>query len=121
MLRDRGLEKFATVVDAPLKDYRIGGTEYRWYDIPDGEIDEPIDVLLVDGPPGTTGPMARYPAVPVLLDRLSTLATVLVDDANRDDEVEMTSLWQSQFNLFRVDSTDDALLATLRFASEQNV
>ena len=42
-----------------------------------------------------TGPIARYPAVPVLLDRLSSTAAVVLDDMVRQDEQEVVRRWTS--------------------------
>lgn len=114
LLRDRSLEEYATVVDAPLKTYRIGGEDYRWYDIPEGTMNVPIDLLLVDGPPGPTGPRARFPALPLLIDDLSTTAKILVDDAGRPDEIEIAQKWQDQFRLYRSEHTVTGDLVVLR-------
>ena len=44
-----------------------------------------IDLLLVDGPPAYAvgHGLARYPALPVLRDRLAPGATVVLDDVER--------------------------------------
>jgi hypothetical protein len=42
-----------------------------------------VDLLFVDGPVGDTSPQARYPALPVLADRLTDDTLVLLDDSNR--------------------------------------
>lgn len=91
------LTKWATVVAAPLMSTELNGEQYLWYDLTNAPIPSSIDLLLIDGPPGTTGPMARYPAVPLLHDRLSEQSVVLLDDARRHDEQECVKLWQQQF------------------------
>ena len=53
----------------------------------------PAGLLVVDGPPGTVRPMARYPALPVLLNRLAADATVVMDDARRPDEQAIAERW----------------------------
>ena len=118
LLRDRGLEKYATVVDAPLREYKIGGETYQWYDVAEDLFNAPIELLLVDGPPGTTGPVARFPAVPLLLEHLTSSANVMVDDAGRPAERKIVDMWQEKYNLYRVDQTKDGELAILRFAAE---
>ena len=50
-------------------------------------------VLFVDDPPGPTGPQARYPAIPVLSDRLADGAIVVLDDASRADEATIVERW----------------------------
>jgi hypothetical protein len=52
-----------------------------------------VDVLVVDGPPGDTGLLARYPAVPVLRKAMSPTCVVLLDDANRADEQAIGKRW----------------------------
>ncbi|MET0772629.1 MAG: class I SAM-dependent methyltransferase [Candidatus Limnocylindrales bacterium] len=88
-----GLEDRATIVDAPLVDVRLGEGTWRWYDLSALPPTDPIGLLLVDGPPGDTGPLARYPALPMLLDRLAPDAAILIDDAARPDEREMVARW----------------------------
>ena len=53
-----------------------------------------VGLLLVDGPPKATGPRPRYPAVPLLADRLSATCTILVDDVARAEDREVTDAWQ---------------------------
>ncbi len=91
-----GLDDVATVYDAPLIEYELNGKPYNWYKLPERFSDLPqIDVLTIDGPPTTSNPdgMARYPAMPLLIDKLSKQAIVFVDDAKREDERKMVELW----------------------------
>jgi predicted O-methyltransferase YrrM len=103
MLEDRGLEAWATVVDAPLREIGLDGTAWRWYD-PEAVPATAIDLLLVDGPPGGTGPQARYPALPVLADRLSEHALVILDDTRRDDEHRIGERWAAEFDGWKLTS-----------------
>ena len=93
LLAVSGFQDRATIVDAPLVDVRMGEGTWRWYDLSALPATGPIELLLVDGPPGDTGPLARYPALPMLLDRLAPHAAILVDDAARPDEQEMVARW----------------------------
>jgi len=95
-LREQGLEDWATVIDAPLEAVELSGVEYAWYGL-NALPAQHIDLLVVDGPPASLGPMARYPAGPKLLSRLATNAVVLVDDADREDEQQIVRLWQEEF------------------------
>lgn len=55
-------------------------------------------LVVIDGPPGTTCPWARYPAIPIVLDACNGLAVAidfLLDDVIRFDEREMASAWES--------------------------
>lgn len=102
-LRLHGLEAFADVVDAPLVPQTVNGRSHSWYD-PGAlnGIDVPVDLLIVDGPPRKVQPLARYPALPLLIARLSADALVFVDDTNRSDKREMVRRWQTEFPGFRV-------------------
>ncbi len=94
-LARQGLAEVATVVDAPLVDVRIDAETWRWYAL-GADVPARIDALFVDGPPGTMGPLARYPALPLLRDRLTPGAIVFVDDGDRADEQEIVRRWQAQ-------------------------
>jgi membrane protein implicated in regulation of membrane protease activity len=96
LLETRGLSDWATVVDAPLVDVRLGDDTWSWYDLAGYPAGEPIEVLFVDGPPGDTGPLARYPALPMLRDRLASGASILVDDGARPDEQAMVARWRAE-------------------------
>jgi len=90
------VEKFVTVIHAPLVPLEFQGTQYRWYSIEDLP-DQRFDLVVVDGPPETTNPLARYPALPVLHGRLSDRFAMFLDDAGRTDEIEMLARWKAEF------------------------
>ena len=51
-------------------------------------------LVLVDGPPGTIGPNARYPALPLLMQHLGQhRIDLLLDDYARDPEKQIADLW----------------------------
>lgn len=87
-----GLQEFATVVHAPLTVYAFEGREHRWYDLANLTADR-IDLLVIDGPPAATCPMARYPAGPLLFSRLGEGAYVFLDDAAREEERAAVDFW----------------------------
>lgn len=98
LLAHHGLTDWATVLDAPLLTH---STQTPWYDesaIPADLL--AIDMLIVDGPPAATAPLARYPALPQLYPRMSPHCTVMLDDADRSDEVEILKRWKQQFPQF---------------------
>lgn len=82
---------------APLTDHVLDGSTYRWYDLAGLDLPNSIDLLLVDGPPEQTNALARYPALPLLWNRLSDGALILMDDADRDDEQEIIRRWIRDF------------------------
>jgi predicted O-methyltransferase YrrM len=93
LLGTHGLAGVAEVRDAPLCTLTLDGDGYQWYDVAAIEDVADIDLLLVDGPPGAVGHDARYPALRVLERRLSPVATVVLDDADRPDEQHAIERW----------------------------
>ena len=102
-LQRHGLQDFATVLHAPLRGQSVDGQNWQWYDasvLPTGQ----IDLLVIDGPPMTTQPLARYPAVPVLAGQMADGATVMLDDAARPDEREIVRRWITDHGMSAADT-----------------
>ena len=78
---------------APLELVQLQGTDYNWYAVEALEGLSELDMVLVDGPPAATGEMARYPALPLIIDRLAPNATIILDDAHRKDEANIVASW----------------------------
>lgn len=95
-LRRNHLEDWAEVRYAPLAPVTIGEATYDWYDVACFEDLRSIDLLFVDGPPWRTGENARYPAVPVLGERLAEGAMVVLDDVGRDQERVIARRWTTE-------------------------
>ncbi len=90
------LARHARVIDAALTRYTLDAGEYAWYaldDLPDND----IDMLVIDGPPDFLQRNARYPALPLLFDKLAEHGVVFLDDAGRGDEREIVAMWQARF------------------------
>jgi predicted O-methyltransferase YrrM len=106
LLQQAGLADRVTLVHAPLVALTLGERRFQWYDraafAP--HLTEAIDFLLVDGPPGKTQPLSRFPALPVLAPHLRPGALVYVDDAERDDEARMLALWEEEPIAFEKES-----------------
>jgi hypothetical protein len=101
-VRQHGLQEFVTFVHAPLCDMRVDGREHTWYRTSDLRVSGPIDLLVVDGPVASTCPLARYPALPMLRERMAESFTVLMDDTRRRDEREIIRLWSERYPELRV-------------------
>jgi hypothetical protein len=105
LIAEHGLEDVATVHHGPLvawtpsRDSSLGKS-WSWYSVPDqvNAISE-IDLLVVDGPPHSTGRYARYPAVPQFRSKFTPGCVVLLDDAKRDDEEEIATVWSEEWGL----------------------
>lgn len=95
LLNEHGVAPWAEVRVAPLTTIETPEGQFLWYDTVGMSWEREIDILLVDGPPTTTGTHARYPALPVLGDLLSPTALIVVDDADRQDEQEVMRLWKA--------------------------
>lgn len=97
-LAAHGLERWATILDAPLVDTPCAGAVRRWYDtssLLEALGDRRIDLLVIDGPPARDDPMAREPAMPVLADRLAPGAVIVLDDAGRPGERRIVERWSA--------------------------
>lgn len=97
LLRAHGLDAWATVLDAPLGQLDLPQWQGRWYGTGGLTEVKDIDLLVVDGPPQDTNDLARYPAFPVLREKLAPGAQVILDDANRDAEVRILARWLAEF------------------------
>ncbi len=96
LLAAHGLDHVAEVRDTPLRPVTVDGATFSWYDVDGlGDVDD-VDLMLVDGPPGGVGPLARYPALHLLRHKLSRTATVVLDDANRPDEKDVLARWEAE-------------------------
>lgn len=94
-LDDFLLSGYCDVMHSPLQGIRLGEERYQWYafdNLPDIE----IDMLVIDGPPGFLQKYSRYPALPVLSERMAQHCAVFLDDAARDDEQELVKRWLSE-------------------------
>lgn len=92
-----GLDDVAKVQHAALVQHSINGDDWKWYDLSVLEDVDVIDMLVIDGPPQDVQSLSRYPALPLLLERLSEDAIIILDDAGRDDEREIVRRWLTEF------------------------
>lgn len=103
LIRSHNLEEWSTVIDAPLKPMSINNWEGEWYDfsrLENNLNNAHIDMLVVDGPPHFTAPLARYPALPVFAAAMSPGSHVLLDDADRSDEQVIVRRWGNEYASF---------------------
>ena len=97
LIRLYSLEREAEVVTATLLPRSIGSESGLWYSPAyEALLEQKIDLLLVDGPPGATGPRARYPAVPLLKHHLADECWILMDDGDRPDERAIAQAWSEE-------------------------
>jgi Methyltransferase domain len=90
-----GLSDIVEVRVAPLTEQAINGVPYQWY-AADALTDvRNVALLFVDGPPGTVGRDARFPAVPLLAAALDDGARIVLDDTDRKHEQEIADNWMA--------------------------
>ena len=95
LIQAHQLHDVVEIIHKPLVPVELSGEQFPWYDdTPD--VRQAIDVLIVDGPPASTGKNARYPAIALLKRNLSPTATILLDDVERVDEREILQLWMAE-------------------------
>jgi predicted O-methyltransferase YrrM len=92
-LARHGVQDLAEVRDAPLESFGLEGETYSWYARGAWEDLTGIDLLFVDGPPAATGHQARYPALPLLSESLSPVATAVLDDLVVPDMQKVLQRW----------------------------
>lgn len=66
-----------------------------WYDVDTSEIPA-IDLLLIDGP-SSAETASRYPAIPVLLDKMNPGCMIILDDYGRDMDKEIVGRWLKEY------------------------
>ena len=115
-----GLEDTADLVFAPLIDHDDPAIDTPWYDLTDVDF-APLDLVLVDGPPDSTGPLARFPAAPLLLEHCRPGCLFVVDDYIRESEQETVDLWVEHFpmTLIAVHESPEKRLAVVRYDGDE--
>ena len=94
-LNDLSLSEYCDVIHAPLKDVMLSAGKFQWYDFADLPHVE-IDLLVIDGPPGYLQKQSRYPALPLLKNKLAKNCVLFLDDAARDDEQALVRRWRKE-------------------------
>jgi hypothetical protein len=92
------LERFeipnVQICSAPLCSFR----EFEWYDAPLALMPKEFQLVICDGPPGSTKG-GRYGLLPVMGERLPAGSVILLDDATRPGEVEVLRRWTNEEKL----------------------
>lgn len=101
-----GLEEIITFIYAPMtavpKELGFLNQEL-WYDSKKIttalKSTQEFDLVIVDGPFGSSTPFARYSAIPFLQNRLSNEYGVFLDDAQREEERQISESWAQILNV----------------------
>jgi len=78
------------ILSTPLRNFG----EFEWYDVPLADLPANFSLFLCDGPPGETRG-GRYGLWPVMRERLAPNAVIILDDTEREGELEVLRRWQS--------------------------
>lgn len=93
-LEVNNLSDIVTVNLSPLMNHNFDGKEWQWYDESKiNKVEDGIDLLVVDGPPRLLQEKSRFLALPRLFDKLSANSTIVLDDANRENEKQVVEDW----------------------------
>lgn len=104
-LAAEGLGEVVNVVHAPLaptsRGWEPGAQWYAEDKVADLRSGEPVDLLVVDGPPAWSRERrhARYPALPFFRDLLAPRAAVILDDIDRRGEREVVARWEDEHGI----------------------
>jgi predicted O-methyltransferase YrrM len=91
-------EEYATKTLSVLRDHAITNVQVRvapltphaegvdWYAVEEIDDIERVDLLFIDGPPGSKNSQARHPVIHEFLKKLSPSAIVVIDDVGREGE-----------------------------------
>ena len=103
LLEQKELLSMVNLVHAPLIDIESNGENFLYYDC-ETELNNIANkfakhsakiLVLVDGPPGSTGPLARLPALNKLLNALGHHPLdIVLDDSNRAEEKTIIAKWK---------------------------
>jgi hypothetical protein len=105
-LETNKLSHLVDLVHAPLIEMKIENDDYLYYSCEQKLAqlatifaERTVKILvLIDGPPGATGPLARLPAVPLLLNYLGKhQLDIVLDDYKRQEEIDTVDRWKQQF------------------------
>lgn len=102
-LEKSGLADRVILEHAPLRSWMSSrGEQFQYYTC-ERTIESIVDklpgrspkiLIVVDGPPASSGKCARYPAVPIVISRFPTSELIiLLDDHARPDEQRIAEMW----------------------------
>ena len=96
-LRVSNLEPWTDETLMP-NDGSISNKEILWYSTVLMDDISDIDLVFVDGPPNQSSHFTRYPTLPTLSRKLSPVAQIWMDDANRSMELDILNNWKKYFD-----------------------
>jgi predicted O-methyltransferase YrrM len=101
-LDEFSLSGYCDVIHAPLINHSVNDESFQWYDLKNLSV-AVVDLLVIDGPPGFIQKHSRYPALPLLNQRLAKNCVIFLDDAAREDEREVVKRWLKMYPQFQAE------------------
>jgi hypothetical protein len=97
-LKAHGLEAQTTLIEAPTRAIECDGEHFEFYAVEKLADIDAVDLIIVDGPHGSRGILDRYPAIPLLYDKLQPGGVIIVDDAaNFRESPDLMLRWQNRY------------------------
>ncbi|RFC55959.1 class I SAM-dependent methyltransferase [Brumimicrobium aurantiacum] len=119
LIKFHQLEEYCELYYCPLIEYDINGDKWLWYDISKICFPSDISLVCVDGPPGITQYMARYPALPLLIKHLNNDTVLFLDDGDRDEEAKIASKWETSFKRKKIKHSSHKGYFTLKIIENE--
>lgn len=98
-----GLSSNVEFIIAPLTEWAghhlDNENQSYWYNSLEINIQDSIDLVFIDGPPGIQCKYSRYPAMEFIFPYLNSDFKILLDDSDRVDEQEIIDNWVDKFDL----------------------
>lgn len=118
-IEQHGVLDYAEILYAPLRKYTLAEGEWEWYDY-EYKLEDKIDIMTVDGPPGFLQDLSRFPALDLMYEHLSDQAVIFIDDTKRDDERKMIEMWLKKYPEFSYEfhDTEDGTVILRRNAKK---
>ncbi len=90
-----GLAHETSVVHAPLLPAKVFGIDTQFYDMSRLPADQRFNLVLIDGPPSATSPLARLAALPAVSPLVEPgNSRVILDDYERPAERKTVEIWK---------------------------
>ncbi len=93
---------------APLKSYG----DFEWYSLEEHLLFDTYDFVVCDGPPSRTKG-GRIGLLPKMIDRLPKGSRIIMDDSERQDEIEIIEQWSESYPLSSNFVGTDSIYAVL--------
>lgn len=98
------------IIYAPLSITKIKDCDFEFYETTELDSIPEIDLVFIDGPHGKNGILDRYPAIPVILNKLSMNGVIIIDDTkNFPESQKLVRMWREEFPELHYEEIDTEL------------